>query len=72
MLRLLLLALYLAASLSIFQPGSRWDHLGSRAQARPSTPTSDIGGGLDPDGLHAQAPPGTATADGGGGLDPNG
>lgn len=62
MLRLVLLALYLAGSLSIFaptRPAGRQDHLGSRAQARPSTP-SDTGGGWDPDGLHAQAPPGTA------------
>jgi hypothetical protein len=72
MLRLVLLALYLAASFASSPPAQQqsFHHLKTPAQAPPATPTADIGGGLDPDGLRATTP--TATADIGGGLDPNG
>lgn len=73
MLRLLLLALYLAAAFSASPPNQKQihQHLGTAAQAPPTTPTTDSGGGWDPNGLRITAPV-TATADGGGGLDPNG
>lgn len=71
MLRLLLLALYLAASFAASPPAHQQgrQHLGTAAQAPPTTPTAGIGGGLDPDGLRATVP---STTDIGGGLDPNG
>lgn len=72
MLRLLLLALYLAATFAASPPNQKQihQHLGTAAQAPPTTPTTDSGGGWDPDGLHATTP--VTTADVGGGWDPNG
>lgn len=66
MLRLVLLALYLAALFSSGPSqgdwGGGWDPNGAQA-----TLPGDAGGGWDPDGAQA-TPPGEA----GGGLDPNG
>lgn len=53
MLRLVLLLLYLAGSFSTssqMKIGGGWDPNGLTAPARPSTPTVDSGGGLDPNG----------------------
>jgi hypothetical protein len=53
MLRLVLLVLYLAASLSVSthtKSGGGLDPNGLSAPTQPSTTTIDSGGGLDPDG----------------------
>jgi hypothetical protein len=53
MLRLVLLVLYLAASLSVSphtKIGGGWDPNGLSAPPQPPTATIDSGGGLDPDG----------------------
>jgi len=73
MLRLVLLAIYLAASYSAGQPAPKadvsagLDPNGLTVEIEP--PTTDVKAGLDPDGITAQTP---ATADVRAGLDPNG
>lgn len=69
MLRLVLLALYLAGWFSPSPHAKIGGGLDPDGFSAPAPPPSDGGGGWDPDGLTAPAPP---PAEIGGGWDPNG